>query len=182
MFDISLDMSEFRRQARGTKNVLARELQKATQLACEHGVEVAKRDGKFQNRTGLLRSSIMFDRFRRLTQGGAGEFTAACDYGAYVEYGTSAHQIWPKAPYRFKGPLREGQTRRATGKGPHEHIVGRGIALRWKDAAGKESFARMVNHKGSKPYPFMSLGAAAAELELTRLAHTAIAIVGRLWT
>ncbi len=114
------------------------------------------KQGPFKDRTRQLRSTIS-DRY--LGKRGPWHLVlvrAPMQYASFVELGTGPHDIWPKAGYNLKGPVRDGQTRRARGKGPHEHIVGRGLALRWKDAGGGEHFARMVHHPGSKPYPFMA--------------------------
>ncbi len=102
-------------------------------------------------------------------------------YGAYVEYGTKPHKIFPKAAHGMIGPTREGQTRRATGKGPHEHIVGRGLALRFM-VGGRIVFARYVNHPGTQALPFLRPAAEYAALVLVRETEThTFASIAKLW-
>lgn len=113
------------------------------------------KQGKFKDHSGQLRANIS----SRYVGNRGGWFSvdvvSSMPYASFVNDGTMAHDIWPKAVHNLKGPLRSGQTRRATGKGQHEFIVGRGLALRWKDAAGIAHFAKMVHHPGSKAIPFM---------------------------
>jgi hypothetical protein len=118
-------------------------------------VTVAKaKQGNFKDHTRQLRSTISSRHIGQRGNWYVVEVRAPMHYASYVEHGTDKHDIWPKAMHGLNGPLRQGQTRRATGKGPHEYIVGRGIALRWK-VGGQEFFARMVKHPGSRAIPFM---------------------------
>lgn len=150
---VSIDPGEFRRIAYklGTKarTIIEDSVDKATKQA----KEVAKA-GHFNDVTGNLRSSI----FQRL-EGWSGAWyygvvISPARYSGFVEFDTKAHDIWPKAAHGMTGPVRSGQSRRASGNGPHEYIVGRGIALRWKDGSG-EHFSRHVHHPGTKGKQFM---------------------------
>lgn len=113
------------------------------------------KQGPFKDHTRQLRSTITYQNLGKSGPWYLAVVRAPMQYATYVEVGTAAHDIWPKAGYNATS-LMPGQTRRARGKGPHEHIVGRGLALRWKDAGGGEHFASMVHHPGGKPYPFMA--------------------------
>jgi hypothetical protein len=113
----------------------------------------AKR-GSFHDHTYQLRSTITDRNIGKRGDWYMVEVVAPMPYASYVEHGTGPHDIWPKAGYKLNGPVREGQTRRAEGRGPHTQIVGRGMALRWK-VGGQQFFARMVRHRGSRAFPFM---------------------------
>lgn len=117
-------------------------------------VKAKAKQGGFQDHTHQLRSTISDRNLGKRGPWYLVEVRAPMKYASFVEFGTEKHDIWPKAIHGLKGPVREGQTRRATGKGPHEHIVGRGLALRWK-VGGQEIFARMVHHPGGRAIPFM---------------------------
>jgi len=130
-------------------------LQHEAVIATGKAVTARAKHGTFKDHTRQLRSTISM---RVIGSRGAYfivQIEAPQKYASFVEKSTEAHDIWPKAGHGMIGPTRQGQSRRATGKGPHEHIVGRGLALRWKDAGGDEHFAAYVHHPGSKPYAFM---------------------------
>lgn len=156
---------------------------RATQIALEAGAVHARSEHKHTKRTGRLTSTKeLRGELRHADDSGAwGYLINYTPYGAYVEYGTKAHNIYPKAAHGMIGPTREGQTRRATGKGPHEHIVGRGIALRFR-VGGRIVFARYVNHPGTPALPFMYPAAEYAGLVLVReTENVTFAMVAKLW-
>ncbi len=167
MFTCQVDTTAIRQFEVRVKERINDAMEQAVKAAGAYAVQRA-RLGKFKDQTGQLRSTIYFD-FRGWTRRGCeGDLVAPKDYASYVEYGTDAHEIWPKAGYNApKGSLHKGQTRRGRGPGPHEHVVGRGQALRWVDGSG-EHFAPMVNHPGTDPLPFMQPAADAAAEELFR--------------
>lgn len=70
-------------------------------------------------------------------------------YASYVESGTKAHDIYPKAGRGTMGPLRKGQSYRTK-----DDIGTHRVALRWY-TGGQVHFARMVHHPGSRSFPFM---------------------------
>jgi hypothetical protein len=117
-------------------------------------VQHAKQGG-FKDRTRQLRSTIASKPVGMIGNYFTAEVRAPKDYASFVEKGTDPHDIWPKAAYGHTGPLLKGQTVRGSGPGPHEHHVGRGYALRWKNDAGQIFFATMVHHPGGKAIPFM---------------------------
>jgi hypothetical protein len=140
------------------------------------------RQGRFKDRSGQLRANISS---RYLGQKGdwfSVEVKAIMPYASFVNDGTRPHEIWPKAVHGLKGPVRNGQTRRAMGRGPHEYIVGRGIALRWK-VNGQEFFASHVNHPGTKQIPFMDDAEDFGRLTMTTYLNRGFAgIAARLET
>jgi len=165
MLTATLDSSGLERSKTRLLGQMLEHIEKAVQRAGDEAVAKAKQ-GAWKDRTGQLRSEIVFRDARWSGRYFIGVLHAKMPYASYVNDGTQPHDIWPKATYRMKGPVREGQTRRATGKGPHEHIVGRGLALRWKDAGGEQHFARMVKHPGTQPIPFMDQAADRARVVL----------------
>ncbi len=179
----SLDTSDFRARVVGTKHTLALGVRRAVQVALDAGAVRARSEHPHKRRTGRLTSPAeLRGELRQANEQGAwGYLINHTPYGAYVEYGTKPHKIYPKAQHGLIGPVRNGQTRRATGKGPHEHIVGRGIALRFK-VGGRIVFARYVDHPGNAAMPFMAPAAEYAGLVLRREIETvAFAMVASLW-
>lgn len=148
MITTSVDFTQFWRRAEQSKRAIRQDLALATRKAADEMVHVAKQ-GNFKDRTGQLRATIQALRAGWMGQTFWMSVKAPMPYSNFVDAGTKPHEIWPKAAYGLNGPLRSGQTRRATGKGPHEHIVGRGQFLRWKNDGGNQFFARMVHHPGT---------------------------------
>lgn len=167
MFTCTVDLSELKRLAKLSVEAVHNGVKDAVRNAAEEGAEHAKAVGKFQDRTGNLRRSIKADPVSSNIVGAKWMIYSNMPYAAYVENGTKAHEIWPRASHGLKGPVRNGQTRRATGKGPHEHIVGRGRALRWVNG-GKTFFAAHVRHPGSAAMPYMGPAYLKAEAVLYR--------------
>ncbi len=163
------DTSEFRTRAVGTQRIIEIGTRRAVQVALEAGAVRARSDHPHKRRTGRLTSPAeLRSEFRQADSSGAwGYLTNYTPYSAYIEYGTKAHEIWPKAAHGLNGPLRPNQSRRATGSGPHEHIVGRGQMLRFR-VGGSIVFARMVHHPGTQAMPFMVPAAEYAGLVLVR--------------
>lgn len=180
-FSCSLDMSRFEEARARTMTEFQEGFAHAAETAAREGAAEAKSVGKFKDRTGELRRNIRAEKLIEAARGARWKIVSPMPYSLFVEKGTKAHQIWPKAGYRFNGPLRSGQTRRATGKGPHEHIVGRGLALRWKSSDGTVHFAKMVNHPGSHAYAFMGPAALKAERVLYRELELMRARMGTIW-
>jgi hypothetical protein len=178
-----IDLSDFKTRAVGTRRVMAMGTRRAVQVALEAGAVYARSQHPHQRRTGRLTSSAeLRGELRQADASGAwGYLINYTPYGAYVEYGTKPHKIWPKAAHRMIGPVRNGQNRRATGRGPHEHIVGRGLFLRFR-VGGKIVFARMVNHPGTAPLPFMYPAAEYAGGVLARETEAVtFEMVRKLW-
>lgn len=179
----SIDLTELKAKAIGTRRVMAAGTRRAVQVALAAGAVRARSDHPHTTRTGRLTSTKeLRGELRQADDTGAwGYLVNYTPYGAYVEYGTKAHKIYPKAAHGLKGPVRDGQTRRATGKGPHEHVVGRGIALRFR-VGGRIVFARMVNHPGTQALPFMQPAAEYAGLVLVRETElVTFEMVRQLW-
>lgn len=169
----TLDVDDLQTRIVGTQRLVALGTRRATQLALQAGAVHARSEHPHKTQTGRLTSvEELRGEMRQADETGSwGYLINYTPYGAYVEYGTKAHRIYPKAAHGLVGPTREGQTRRATGKGPHEHIVGRGIALRFR-IGGSIVFARYVDHPGTHALPFMQPAAEYAGLVLVREMET----------
>ena len=179
----SFDLDELKTRVVGTQHTVALGVRRATQLALEAGAVHARSEHPHTRRTGLLTSPEMLRGELRQSndQGSWGYIINYTPYGAYVEYGTKPHRIWPKAAHGLIGPVREGQNRRATGNGPHEHIVGRGLMLRFK-IGDRVVFARYVDHPGTPPLPFMQPAGDYAALVLARELETVtLPLLADLW-
>ncbi len=177
------DTTIFRAKAVGTRHLMALGTRRAVQLAGNAGAVHARSEHPHKVRTGRLTSpaELRFELRQADDAGSWGYLINYTPYGAYVEYGTKPHKIFPKAAHGMIGPTREGQTRRATGKGPHEHIVGRGLALRFM-VGGRIVFARYVNHPGTQALPFLRPAAEYAALVLVRETEThTFASIAKLW-
>jgi hypothetical protein len=156
-------------------------MERATQKATVHGVAEAKQGG-FKDRTGNLRLSIVARPVGWKGQTYWGEFKTGVPYAAFVEYETAPHMIYPMAGYSTpKSELMPGQSRRARGKGPHEHIVGRGQSLRWKDESGGQHFARSVWHPGTMGFHFMRDAATSTRVFLINELHGNFPALRSVW-
>lgn len=180
MFTASIDFSEFRQAVAETKRQFDIGQRKAVASAAIEAAQYARANGPFKDRTGQLRSGIVARFLNSNATSVLWELLSPMPYSQYVESGTRPHEIWPKASHGLKGPLRNGQTRRATGKGPHEHIVGRGQALRWV-SGGVTHFAAMVHHPGSRPYPFIGPAYLKAQAVLERELELLFGVVAKIW-
>jgi hypothetical protein len=174
---------DFRRNVVGSQRLLELGTARGIRIALNQGAQYARTHHQHTKRSGRLTSPTeLRAEVRRADGSGAwGYITNYTPYGAYVEYGTKAHEIWPKAGHGTIGPVRSGQTRRASGKGPHEHIVGRGIALRFL-YGGRFVFARMVHHPGTRAMPFMAPAGVFAGSVFVRETETWTFVeIAKLW-
>ena len=167
---IEIDRAALDSASQKLKSGLHRLVQDAVTEAGTYAVGIAKQ-GKFKDRTGQLRATIYTkplgwsgEAYWALIHAPAEHLGKA--YALFVENDTKAHDIWPMAAHGFIGPTRSGQSTRASGKGPHEHIVGRGQFLRWKDAGGGEHFASHVRIPFHAGFHFMADAANSAEIWL----------------
>jgi len=179
MLSLSVDLSGFRRLRRETKRVMGIGTQRAVEVGLEAGADHARHDHPHKTRTGTLTSDAHLRGYvtERFPDGANGVLLNDAPYARFVEHGTRPHQIWPKEGHGFIGPLNPGQSRRAlTDIGTHR------IALRWY-VGGRPVFARMVNHPGSMPYPFMEPAAAyAAEQIAFETEHVTFVLASELWS
>ena len=152
----TIDTRAFKAGVMQTKAAMAMGTIRAVRVALSEGANYARDHHAHTKRTGNLTSrENLFGEMRQADATGAwGYLINKAPYARIIEYGSKAHDIYPKAGFQMIGPTRNGQTRRATGRGPHEHIVGRGLALRFR-VGGRIVFARMVKHPGTPALAFM---------------------------
>jgi hypothetical protein len=162
----TLDMTQFWQRAAETKRKLLKELERSVTTATRAGRDDAK-SGEWKDQSGNLRKSINVTAWAWSGTTFWSEYRTQVPYALWVNNDTKAHWIFPKAGYNASpSSLWAGQTRRGRGKGPHEAVVGRGTALRWKDAGGDVHFARRVYHPGTYGFRFMEFSAKHARAVL----------------
>lgn len=132
-------------------------LQRATAHTVTTAVQKARSQHRWQDRTYATRNSIE-GSVRDTAKGAAGEVHTG-ENAVRLNDGTRPHEIWPKMGAGVEGPLREGQSRRRRGRGRK--------FLKF-EAGGGTVFARMVNHPGTKPDPFLESAQDYAGEEIDR--------------
>ena len=142
--------------------------QRGVRMGVAEGAAEARSVHRYRDRTGALTASTV-GRVDVSTKGGAeGVIEATAGYASFVEEGTAAHDIRPKAGEGMKGPTQRGQSRRTKGDiGTHR------TALRWTDSGGETHFARLVHHPGAPSMPFIGPAALKAERVMVREAEIA---------
>jgi hypothetical protein len=181
MFDIKFDTTELRRKIAASKVAIEHDMMRAVNSASQTFVDKAKQ-GEFKDVTGNLRNSISYVMVGWQNGGYFNKVLAGASYALFVEEPTKPHWIYPKAGYNAKtGSLMPGQTRRGRGPGPHEHVVGRGQALRWVDGSG-EHFASRVYHPGTAGFHFMLHAGDWARIKLIQELHGKFVSLHSLWT
>lgn len=179
-FAETVDLSELERTRRKMMARVPHELATATAHAAGEGVKFAKSHAPFKDRSGNLRRSIHVEHTSSGARDAEASFISPQFYAVFVEKGTKAHDIYPKAAHGTpKAQLRKGQSvREKTDIGTHR------VALRWYpggDNSGKPRFARWLRHKGSKPYPYMQPAQEAARAELLTQLELAAMRLGAVW-
>jgi hypothetical protein len=149
-FNSTVDLTEFDRCVQRTKRELAHQISEGVTGAAAQAVAHVRSRAPFRDRTGALRRGVHVERSTSSPRLAQAWFVSPQHYAIYVEEGTSAHDIWPKAPHGTRGArLQKGQSARDKSDiGTHR------VALRWY-VGSRPVFASMVHHPGSKPYPFM---------------------------
>jgi hypothetical protein len=180
MLTAGLDLSQFQRRVSESKLAINRDVERCVQKAAEAGRDKAKQ-GLFKDRTGELRRGITAQIVGWSGKTYLWSFKTSEPYARFVEETTAPHWIYPKAGYNAKtSSLTPGQTRRGRGKGPHEYVVGRGRALRWKDSGG-EHFASRVYHPGTMGFFFMRDAERHAENVLIQSLHKGFISLEAVW-
>ena len=157
-FTIDIDTSELRHGWRDALEVLDRGCDAAVLAAVNEGAAVAHDQHTYRRQTGALEDATQ----GHMTGHAEGEIVALQRYASFVEDGTAAHIIRPKARAGFVGPLQAGQSRRKRGTG------GPRAVLAWEGGDGTMHFAAVVHHPGTPPLPFMGPAGDKAELVLER--------------
>jgi hypothetical protein len=151
MLTCTVDLRNFERRLERTKIELAYGMKDSTLRAAQTGAKYARAIHPHKRRTGKLTSDAnLYGYLLRSTHdGAAAEIVNTTPYARFVEYPTRPHMIRPKAGHGFVGPLKRGQSRRAsTDIGTHR------VALRFM-IGGRVIFRRQVRHPGTPGFPFM---------------------------
>jgi hypothetical protein len=174
MFSVDVDgLRDLAADWNDALQVLSDGVRDGVRLAVKEGAEEARRLHRYKDRTGELTRRTEGRVIVSAPGGAVGEITAKKPYASFVEDGTKAHDIWPKAARGFVGPMRRGQSRGRRGPGNVRRF------LRWVNESGVH-FARMVRHPGSKPHPFMSFAYFKAERVILREVERAVALAQRI--
>jgi len=130
-------------------------------------VKKARSEHRWKDVTGGTRESITGE-VNDVTAGAQGTITAG-ENAERLNDGTVAHEIRPKAVSGFKGPTRQGQSRR------DEADIGTNrSALRFV-MGGRVVYSKVVHHPGTKPDPFLDAAENAADQDLTAGVDAAVA-------
>lgn len=144
----------------------------AVDAACKEGAGEAKTQHRYEDKTGDLTKSIDGQLTHGTRQSAEGVIVAKAKYASFVEEGTKAHVIRPKAGAGFVGPLLEGQSRKSRGrKGTR--------MLAWEQPQGDWHYAREVHHPGTRAYGFMGQAYTKAERVLEREVERAVDAMSR---
>lgn len=161
MFDCEIDTTELESAWVEACGVLAEGVNHGVERGVEEGAEQARSSHPYQDHSGALTGSIRGRLERGAVRAAGGEAVGVIEAGAkhasFVEAGTDAHDIYPKAGQGAAGPLPKGQGRR-----DKKDIGTHRVALRWQ-TGGVTHFASMVHHPGSAAMPFMGPAAQKAE-------------------
>lgn len=178
----TLDFTQYHQRVKLSRPAIEKDVMRCVTAAAKAGRDKA-REGEFKDKTGNLRKSIQVTAFSWAGNTFWSEYRTQVPYALFVEEDTVSHMIYPKAGYNAPGgaSLFKGQTRRGRGGGDQEHVVGRGRALRWKDAGGAEHFARSVFHPGTYGFRFMHWSKARAENVLVQSLHGGFLNLRSVW-
>jgi hypothetical protein len=174
---ITTDRSRYNELRRETIRVLGERTRHVVGEALIAGANYARSRHVHKKRTGEATGAKLYAYITRGDQYGAeGELRNDANHAGYIEYGTPPHQIWPKEGHGFVGPLKPSQGRRAI-----DDIGTHRIMLRWY-VGGVAVFARMVNHPGTQPMPFMQPAANyAADLIRHETENVTFVAAAALW-
>lgn len=156
-------------------------VQSGVSEGCRQGAIEALATRRWKDRTGRAAEMLRGYLDTRSDRGAEGWIELRVPYASFLADGTEPHEIWPKAAWGTpKSRLKPGQSIRGKGKN-QEHVVGRGMFLRWKDASGDSVFARVVHHPGTSGDFFMDRGVATCEGTIFREVDRTCVNVQKRW-
>ena len=158
------NLDEFLRDwQRAIGDGIVRGIQRGVAMGVREGVAEALATKHWKDRTGDTRAATSWALDGQDSLGASGWLECLVPHASYLEEGTEAHDIWPKAGHGTPPrQLKRGQsTRELTDIGTHR------VALRWY-VGGEPVFARMVHHPGTEADPFMARGTAKCERVIHR--------------
>lgn len=153
MLTFEVDDSEFRSLVAETLETLEKGVDYAVEASAVEGAEAAKRAGRFQDRTGRLRSGIVAYFISRNGRSVTWEILSPARYSVFVENPTKPHKIRAR----------------------------NGGFLAFKGSSGETVFRREVQHPGTPGFPFMGPGFLQAERTLEREVNLVVRRVERIW-
>jgi hypothetical protein len=134
---------------------------RAVRIGLKEGAEYARKNHTHHRQTGRLTSpKVLRGELRSANASGAwGYLTNYTPYGAYIEYGTKAHDIRPKRAKALRFMV------------GHHAIVG-----------GEIVFAKRVRHPGTDPMPFMGPASEYAGTVIVReIEDYTFSMIAKLW-
>jgi hypothetical protein len=152
MFTCDIDLSEYRTLVGRSLDTIEKQIDRAVEHAAIEGAEEARRVGRYQDRTGRLRSGIVAHFVSSSGRSVTWEILSPAPYSVYVENPTRPHII---------------RARNAR-------------ALRF-EAGGQTLFRKQVQHPGTPGFPFMGPGYQQAERTLWRELERIPGALARVW-
>lgn len=152
MFHCDVDLSEYRTLVGRSLDTIEKQIDRAVEFAAVEGAEEARRVGRYQDRTGKLRSSIVARFISSSGRSVNWEILSPAPYSVFVENPTKPHII---------------RARNAR-------------ALRF-EIGGRVVFAKQVRHPGTPGFAFMGPGYQQAERTLWRELEKIPGALARVW-
>jgi hypothetical protein len=168
MLTIDFDLSGIRKACEAANRAVRFGVQAGVEKGTKEGVAASR--GRYKDKSGQLTRTAV-GMLTRVTQSAAeGVMAWPQKYASFVDAGTQAHWIRPKAPYGTRKAARlPGQGVRArTDIGTHR------IALRWF-SGGVVRFASKVFHPGTRATGFAALAYQKCEAVIIREVELAVA-------
>lgn len=148
MFTASLENEDSAELAFGWAVIAVRQgAERGVRMGVSEGANEARRGHTFRNRTGALEQSIVGQFVGWKGNEVYGRISARKAYASYVDGGTR----------------------------PHEIRIRRARWLHWEEPQGDHHFAKVVQHPGTSPRPFMHLAYYKAERVVVREIEVGIA-------
>jgi hypothetical protein len=180
----SIDLTEFRTCAAGSRRVLGQYTNRAVRSGLEVGAKFAQTHYEHTRQTGYLtsRDAIQTRIVSSNDSSTEGDLLNVAKYAPFVEYGTKPHRIEPIDYWGGPKPIHRVGARAGKRVLSPTSGAGRGQFLRFM-IGGRVIFARFVNHPGSPPMPFMHPAAEVAGLEIMRFtSQVTFPAVASIWT
>lgn len=179
---VTVDLTGFHELVGKTQAALIAASEDVADEGAKVAVESAKDQGRFKDRTGLLRRSIIVtDHAVSSGKVALATFAARTHYAAYVEWGTVQHWIRPRMARSFVGPTQEGQRReKSRPRGRGDKVPG---MLKFYSAKlGRWVQTIEVRHPGTSARLYMHAGArAASDAMVRRLRGDVARRIGAIW-
>jgi len=160
---LDADLDAFMAEIATADRELVGGIRDAVDVACKAGASEARNNHRWQGRTGDLEGKIRGRQVSSSERGAKGELVSLSTHSGFINNGTPAHTIYPKAASDAMGPLPAGQSRGRRGRKALAFEVG-----------GQKVFAAVVHHPGTAADPFFDHGVAETDKVLVREVDAAI--------